>query len=149
MALKRLQAAVRGTSNVSAGLASSTALWSSWAQIAIEHEAEAIDARNRLVRQRESGQDWYMNPELHASIVAITASSFAIDGFYGAVSQWIKIPHDVRDSWDANRTARHARIFENPQARIRPWLADAVLARRAEVAIRIPRRECSLRGGIS
>jgi hypothetical protein len=104
MPLKRLQAAIRGTSEVSVlGLATSTAIWNSWMRVAIEHEASAKVARARLVREHavtgEFGEA--MNEELHASMVAITASTFALDGFYGTVLQWIELPEELLAAWSA------------------------------------------------
>jgi hypothetical protein len=83
-------------------------------RVAIEHEASAKLARAQLVREytatREFGEA--MNEELHASMVAITASAFALDGFYGTVLQWIQLPEELLAAWSENHTARHARIFE-------------------------------------
>jgi hypothetical protein len=82
--------------------------------VAIAHEAQAKAARERLVERYQQHGDFgdELTEELHASMVAITGSAFAIDGFYGTVSQWIDVPDATRDAWKRNGTSRHARIFE-------------------------------------
>ena len=57
-----------------------TQLWLNWAWIALDHRDEA-----RVAREAD-GQPTN-NPELQASMIAIVAASFAIDGFATSISE--------------------------------------------------------------
>jgi hypothetical protein len=61
-----------------------TGLWASWATIAVEHEAEAHRARERLAGLHAAGEEYDANEELHAALVAINAAAFAMQDFFCA-----------------------------------------------------------------
>ena len=56
-------------------------LWATWASLAIRHERWALDVR----RGHGTAERPDLSGELRESLLAMTASAFALDGFYGAI----------------------------------------------------------------
>jgi hypothetical protein len=90
-----------------------------WAEIAKEHLAGAERARADLIEQQANGEPLEaMARELRESMIAVAASAHAIDALYGevvAVAQargLVLVDPAQAAAWGANKTPRHARIFE-------------------------------------
>jgi hypothetical protein len=88
-----------------------THFWLLWSEIALEREVATGQARWEVEQVRKQGGN-YAEPlgrELPAAMVAIVASAFAIDAFYGAVKPVIPIP---QETWQKNNTPRQGQVFE-------------------------------------
>jgi hypothetical protein len=85
-----------------------------WLQIASEQERIAIRARAHAIELGTGSQRFgdALSEEMHASMVAISGAAHAIDALYGEIKPLVPVPTAVVASWEANRTARHVRIFE-------------------------------------
>lgn len=85
-----------------------------WLQIAAsnEHDARAARAQSAAMRTRDAAFGEALTAEMHASLVAITAASHAIDALYGEVKPLISIPEEACAGWERNKTPRHSVIFE-------------------------------------
>jgi hypothetical protein len=59
--------------------------WSVWGLIAVEHEWRAEQARKAMLREYEQTDRYFFDAEWYPSVVAIAASAFALDAWYGAV----------------------------------------------------------------
>ena len=91
----------------------STSLLLVWTDVALEHEQTAWAARDELTSQKAAGLPLdAANNELNASLVAIMAASFAIDGVYGIASPHVTIPAPVLATWTRQRVPREGRIVE-------------------------------------
>lgn len=75
------------TATASGRAATATSIWVNHARIAVRHEAEAHEARERLRVQHGAGEPFDANEEFEASLVAITHAALAIDGLYGCVEK--------------------------------------------------------------
>src|SRR4051794_30045741 len=82
-----------------------------WFQIALDHESAALDARDRAIAapdgSGEMGQAF--DDELKAAMVAIAASSFAIDAMYTTL--WDMLDSAARPTF-AQGVKRPGRIVE-------------------------------------
>lgn len=81
--------------------------WSVWGLIAVEHEWHAEQARKAMLREYEQTHRYYFEAEWYPSVVAIAASAFALDAWYGAVVN--RLP--VRPS-NRGRPKRSRRVLE-------------------------------------
>jgi hypothetical protein len=88
-------------------------LWMTWLQIACERERVAGDARRRAETVEEVGSEFgeAVGQETRAAMVAVSASSHALDAFYGKVRQVGTLPPNTW-SWEQNRTRQWGRILE-------------------------------------
>lgn len=108
-----------------------THLWIYWLSIAADHEAAARAVRQES-RDRPIGGATVqlVDAELEHSIVAVSGAAHAIDAFYGATAQMIRVSATERATWDANRTPRAGRILETLKRGFdigthhRQWSAD-------------------------
>jgi hypothetical protein len=68
-----------------------THLWLLWAEIAIDQEALARQARARALALTPTGEGFglELSAETRASLVAVTACSFALDALYGVVTEYV------------------------------------------------------------
>jgi hypothetical protein len=85
-------------------------LWPLWLRIAIEHELMAQEARGRLealTGEHDQRHADALQEETTAGMVAIAASMFAIDAFYGAVKARIDVPPPT-----GPRSRRYALVAE-------------------------------------
>ena len=99
---------------VSPSITIGTHLWMHWLQVSSERQRAATAARGESLRLG-SGADGFgraLEIEMHASMVAIAGASHAIDALYGEIKPLVPISANLLATWDANRTARHERIFE-------------------------------------
>lgn len=74
-----LEGSISPTGSVS--LSISHNLWATWASLAIRHERWARNVR----RGHATAERPDLSGELRESLLAMTASAFALDGFYGAI----------------------------------------------------------------
>lgn len=65
--------------------------WNVWGVIALHHEREASIERERALEAYRQNGDYYLAPEWYASVIAIAASAFAIEAWYGAIKG--PLPH--------------------------------------------------------
>jgi hypothetical protein len=86
----------------------STAFWLYWAEIAIEHERQALLHRESSDR---SDPGTSMMQETKASMVSLTACAHALDAFYGKFADQVTTDA-VRMTWSKNRLGREKRIIE-------------------------------------
>lgn len=63
-------------------------LWTTWASLAIRHERCAWNVR----RGHASADQPDLSGELRESLLAMAASAFALDGFYGAIRDQVRQP---------------------------------------------------------
>lgn len=96
-----------------------TRLREQWAEIAKEHLAGSKRARAELIEQQANGEPLEaMGRELRESMIAVAASAHAIDALYGEVvavaeaRDLVLVDPEQARAWKANKTPRHARIFE-------------------------------------
>jgi hypothetical protein len=88
----------------------------SWTALALKHLADAHN--DKLARQQawnasvEDDKGHTLEREFQSSMQAIMASAIALDAFYAALQDKVKIDQTLRDKWRANRTARYAQIAE-------------------------------------
>lgn len=71
-----------------------SSLWNNWARIAIAHSREARHDRD----QWNAGSLRDILPEMHASMVAVTAVAFAIEAFHDDVAPLVGRDPDARSS---------------------------------------------------
>ncbi len=86
-------------------------LWINWAEIAIENEAVARHARHELYPKDPSEG---LRAEMHAGMIAVSASAHALDALYGELQEMIPLPESWRrkEPKTCRGPARHARIVE-------------------------------------
>ena len=72
--------------------------WNNWARIAIAHAKEARQCRD----QWKSGTVRNIQPEMHASMVCVTAAAFAIDALHADIAPLVDRDPDPRSSRDAS-----------------------------------------------
>ena len=99
------------------GIRATTHLWWNWAMIAIQHEALATDARRTAEHAKNSSLDTRqfsaaLLQEMHASMVAVTASAFSIDALYAVMKPLIPVPPETIRAWNMRRTRRDRRVLE-------------------------------------
>ena len=107
-------AAMASMATLSARVTIKTHFWLHWSEIALDREAAAGRARQEAeqMRKEDGNVAKPLGRELQAAIVAIVASAFAVDAFYGAIKPLILIPPELEEAWKKNATPRHARVFE-------------------------------------
>jgi hypothetical protein len=91
-----------------------TELWFVWAEVAEEHEATALRAREE-VRASISSAGRAFGPleiEVKASMVAVSAAAHALDAFATAAREAGVIDDAVIEGWRAHRTPRAGQIHE-------------------------------------
>lgn len=88
----------------------STPIWRRWLTIAVATERDAEIARFQIEESQRAGRLPALEEELQPAMLAITASSHAVDGFYGAFRN--SIDAMTRASWQQNGTARYKQVFE-------------------------------------
>jgi hypothetical protein len=130
-----------------------TDMWRFWLRGAIDAAAVAADVAGHIplmLERVEAGAATYAVDladlairELIASMQAITASAFAIDGFYATV-KYRSPPHPDQAKWDDNETARYKQITETffyhlrigdqkVKKQIRTWVSELYEFRDAAV----------------
>jgi hypothetical protein len=88
----------------------------SWTALAIRHLADAHN--DKLARQNawsanvEDDKRQTLEREFQSSMQAIMSSAIALDAFYAALQDKVKIDQTLREKWRNNRTARYAQITE-------------------------------------
>src|SRR5256885_1108595 len=88
-------------------------MWLVWLEGALKHTLSAFKARN-AGQNVALGEDYIhaQDDELHASMVAVSASAHAIDAFYGTVAGGIVLPDHLQEAWKDNGPKRPSRILE-------------------------------------
>jgi hypothetical protein len=90
-----------------------TDMWPFWLRDAVEAAVAARRHSEKIPEVRRTGDEdilsYVMTEELRATMRAISASAFAIDGFYAAVKARTP-PHPHQSQWLSNRTSRAAQI---------------------------------------
>jgi hypothetical protein len=104
-----------------------TDMWRFWLEEAIDAATAAVNIADQippLYEQFEADQatdedlDRLVTRELIASMRAITASAFAIDGFYASVKA--RSPrHPQQDMWNEKGTARHKQVADTFRVMLR------------------------------
>ena len=91
-----------------------TYLWVLWMEIALSQLYMAGRARLGLEVAEPIGPKYILDldGELSASMVSVSASAHAIDGFYGSVASCTDFPAGLKSKWRQNRTKRPAQILE-------------------------------------
>lgn len=89
-------------------------LWIWWAQIAIEHETTAADARRQAMPLTPAGDGFgeVFSREARSSMIAISAAAHALDALYGSVKS--RVPESTAEDrpmhiFDALRAAIYVR----------------------------------------
>jgi hypothetical protein len=88
----------------------------SWTTLALKHLADTQN--DKLARHKawsaavEEDKGLTLEREFQSSMQAIMSAAIALDAFYAALQDKIKIDQELRDKWRANRTARYAQIAE-------------------------------------
>lgn len=90
--------------------------WPDWLEIAFARFDDVRDARRRLLEARESGtaEVAALANEFHAALQAISAAVFALDAFYGVISEMVPLSDAEKE---ARRRSRAGRAV---------WVADAI-----------------------
>jgi hypothetical protein len=106
-------AAVAATSAVTASIAVGTRMLLHWSDIAIEQEREACAARRGLERAQAEGGSLELGRELRPSLIAIAASSHALDALFGEI-RGFALPLQLQERWKQreNRPPRPRQIHE-------------------------------------
>lgn len=75
-------------------------VWIDWTRIARRHLRAAHAGRQRALAARASGENMGpgMEAEFEASLVAVSATSHALDGLYGALSNLVKFDQLSEDA---------------------------------------------------
>lgn len=81
--------------------------WYNWAQIAVEHEQEAVAAREAAKLDWAEPASRNMGREMHAAMVAIVASALAFNALHGDVAPLVGREPDPRK---ANLSAAKAKL---------------------------------------
>lgn len=91
-----------------------TYLWVLWSEIALSQMYMAGRSRLGLEVAEAIGPKYLrdLDGELSASMISISASAHAIDGFYGSVASYVDFPPGLKGKWRQNRTKRPAQILE-------------------------------------
>lgn len=91
-----------------------TYLWVLWMEIALSQLYLAGRSRLGLEVAEAIGPRYirHLDGELSASMISISASAHAIDGFYGSVGSYADFPPGLKSKWRQNRTKRPAQILE-------------------------------------
>jgi hypothetical protein len=89
-------------------------VWPFWLDIGMDHAAQATTARRALqsvdpADDTEKGS--LLGAECKASMVALSAAAFALDGFYAALREHRDMS-DLDRVWMSAGTPRHARVSE-------------------------------------
>jgi hypothetical protein len=89
-------------------------LWIQWAEIAIEQEHAATEARSRARRLRAASEDYsqQLGAEMKATMVTVAAAAHSLDAMYGDVKALIQVPQTVLAGWRQGKAGRHSRIRE-------------------------------------
>jgi len=99
-----------------AGISMTTEAWLPWLAIASDELRSAKVTRQSLVeaaqRQDFNAKLEALETEMKASMVAISASSFALDAFYARVKELAPPPQELVTAWRKNKTARHRQVTE-------------------------------------
>jgi hypothetical protein len=87
-----------------------------WIEIALRHLNDAVAAKALRV-QAWAGTDEVAKArtlvsESEASMQAMMAGAIAWDAFYGALSEYVILPVEMRERWRKNRTARPTQVAE-------------------------------------
>jgi hypothetical protein len=87
-----------------------------WARIAIRNEAAAWATRREGEAALQQDRATYLGPfldrEQDAAMVAICASAFGLDAFYGDLGELQPVSSQLRETWRTKRTPRHGRLVE-------------------------------------
>ncbi len=94
----------------------SLAMWPHWLDMALRHASAAARAHKQVMAAHEAGDSEglhkALNEEFQASVQAIAAAGFCLDGLYGELDAVAVIPQPTRDTWTKNRTSRAKRLAE-------------------------------------
>jgi len=87
-----------------------------WSRIAVREEAASWRARREAeaARDNDAGAEiaGFLQREQDAALVAICASAFALDAFYGDLNELQLVPRPLKATWRHNQTPRHAQVLE-------------------------------------
>lgn len=90
-----------------------------WAEIAIENERRAPEARSQLITEADEaladGRGLAIDRELRPAMIAIAAAAHSLDALYGEIRD-LALPAELVASWsrtEGRRTPRPARINES------------------------------------
>jgi hypothetical protein len=102
-------------------------LWPLWLRVAIDHEAAAADARQRLATAKGSEMDQLraelIEEETRAGMVAISAVAFALEAMARSAAAHAELPHGIgRHASAARRIAEVLKqCFAVPPDRFLAW----------------------------
>lgn len=78
-----------------------TRLMLHWAEVAIEQERLAREAREQLTRQHGAGETLRLGDELHPAMIAVAASAHSLDALYAELAELIG--PETLAQWDEMR----------------------------------------------
>jgi hypothetical protein len=103
-----------------------THLWTSWARIALNHEAMAHAARQEM-RQPGADQSRLLQREADAGLVGICAAAFALEALSRELDELGMVPAATRAAWKKNRLSDDKQILElmklavDPKGLVNVW----------------------------
>lgn len=106
-------------------------VWPYWLDVGMDHAAQAREARHRLESlDPEDGErvGLVLGEECRASMVAMSAAAFALDGFHAAIRRHADMS-SLALEWSRAGTPRYARVFELMRRSFRMSNANAKEAR--------------------